>query len=80
MFEIKICYKGYNVWDVSDNIVMLYSPKGPTKTMHHALSFDGGETWCVANCSKIVHTNFKGSFIDTIDVCIGLNKEIQNER
>lgn len=79
MFKTKINYKDYTSLSTTDNIVMLYVPNDRIGTTHHALSFDNGETWCIANCQEIVCTNLQGSFTDAIDVCVELNKEMQNE-
>lgn len=79
MYKTRIEYKGYTSLNTTDDIVMLFLPNEKKGTTHHALSFDNGETWCIANCNKIVCSNFQGSFIDAIDVCVELNKENENE-
>ena len=79
MLKSNFDYKGYTMWRTCDHIIMLYVPKAEIDTTHHALSFDDGKTWCIGS-NKVVHSGFEGTFTEAIDICVELNKEIQNEK
>ncbi|MBQ2972369.1 MAG: hypothetical protein IJE16_07470 [Ruminococcus sp.] len=75
MFRTRFKYKNYALWRTSDNIVMLYVPKAILGTTSHALSFDNGESWCVAYDGKTIATNKTGTITEIIDFCVEINKE-----
>ncbi len=80
MFKTRFMYKGYTLWRSSDHIIMLYIPNAEIGTTHHALSFDNGNTWCVANNQSTVYSDYRGSFTEVIDICVELNERCSNEK
>lgn len=73
MFE----YMGYRLQEVSQNIKVLYMPKG--KLVSYALSFDGGETWNVGRNNRTYICGKRGTPQEMIDICIQINEENSDE-